>query len=160
MAVLRLFAGAREAAGTGRDEVPGATVGEVLDAARDALRGRRSPTCSSTAQIWRNGEPCELDEAVGDGDEVAVLPPVSGGAALMATRQAGRSRPRPDGRRQRVPSVGPSGRPRRRGAGGSGAATPWCTTSRAPASASGCSGSSWPRSRSPSGPSRPRSCTA
>ena len=34
MAVLRLFAGAREAAGTGRDELPGATVGDVLDAAR------------------------------------------------------------------------------------------------------------------------------
>ena len=33
VAVLRLFAAAREAAGTGRDDVPGATVGEVLDAA-------------------------------------------------------------------------------------------------------------------------------
>src|SRR3546814_8943444 len=34
MAVLRLFAGAREAAGTGRDDLPGSTVAEVLDAAR------------------------------------------------------------------------------------------------------------------------------
>jgi molybdopterin converting factor small subunit len=33
-----------------------------------------------TAQVWRNGEPCRQDDAVGDGDEVAVLPPVSGGA--------------------------------------------------------------------------------
>ena len=33
MAVVRLFAAARVAAGTGRDEVPGGTVQEVLDEA-------------------------------------------------------------------------------------------------------------------------------
>jgi branched-chain amino acid transport system substrate-binding protein len=34
---LRLFASAREAAGTGRDELPGATVAEVLQAAVEAV---------------------------------------------------------------------------------------------------------------------------
>lgn len=80
MAVLRLFAGARDAAGTARDEVPGATVGEVLDGARaryGAAFGDLLPHCA----VWCNGEPCEHDQRVGADDEVAVLPPVSGGAA-------------------------------------------------------------------------------
>lgn len=80
MVVLRLFAAAREAAGTGRDDLPGATVGEVLHAAR-ARFGPGFAEVLGSAQVWRNGEPCAIDEAVGDGDEVAVLPPVSGGAA-------------------------------------------------------------------------------
>ena len=32
------------------------------------------------SQVWRNGEPCDEADLVGPGDEVAVLPPVSGGA--------------------------------------------------------------------------------
>ena len=80
MAVLRLFAGAREAAGTGTDDLPGATVSEVLDAAR-ARYGTSFADVLEHCQIWCNGEPCDLDDAVADADEVAVLPPVSGGAA-------------------------------------------------------------------------------
>lgn len=80
MAVLRLFAGAREAAGTGRDEVPGSTVGDVLIAAR-ARYGEPFSEVLEHCQIWRNGEPCEPQDAVTAADEVAVLPPVSGGAA-------------------------------------------------------------------------------
>ena len=79
MAVLRLFAGAREAAGTGRDELPGPTVGAVLDAAR-ARYGAAFSDLLEHCAIWCNGEPCEPDLAVSDGDEVAVLPPVSGGS--------------------------------------------------------------------------------
>jgi len=79
LAVLRLFAGAREAAGTGRDELPGATVGAVLDAAR-ARYGAAFAELLDHCAVWCNGEPCELDVAVSDADEVAVLPPVSGGA--------------------------------------------------------------------------------
>lgn len=79
MVVLRLFAGAREAAGTGRDEVPGATVGDVIDAAA-ARYGSEFAAVLEHCQIWRNGEPAERTERLDDGDEVAVLPPVSGGA--------------------------------------------------------------------------------
>lgn len=78
MAVLRLFAGARDAAGTGHDDLPGATVAEVLDAAR-VRYGLAFADVLEHCQVWRNGEPCELDDAVVDTDEVAVLPPVSGG---------------------------------------------------------------------------------
>lgn len=78
MAVLRLFAGAREAAGTGRDEIPGSTVAEVIDGAR-ARYGAPFTEVLEHCQIWRNGEPAAGADPVGDADEVAVLPPVSGG---------------------------------------------------------------------------------
>lgn len=76
---LRLFAAAREAAGTGRDQIPGATVGDVLDGARTRY-GAVFVEVLANAQVWRNGEPCDEADPVGEGDEVAVLPPVSGGA--------------------------------------------------------------------------------
>jgi len=80
MAVLRLFAAARLAAGTGRTTVPGATVGDVLEGAcarfGDDLRAVL-PSC----RIWLNGEVTDRAASVGDDDEVGILPPVSGGAA-------------------------------------------------------------------------------
>lgn len=79
MPILRLFANAREAAGTDRDVIDAATVGAVLDVARQ----RYGPTFGEildTCKIWVNGEPVDLDTPVGPDDEVAVLPPVSGGA--------------------------------------------------------------------------------
>ncbi|MBA2281502.1 MAG: MoaD/ThiS family protein [Acidimicrobiia bacterium] len=80
MAVLRLFAAAREAAGTGRDTVPGATIDQVLRAAA-ARYGAPFSAVLDTSQVWLNGDPVEPDAAVGDDDEVAVIPPVSGGCA-------------------------------------------------------------------------------
>ena len=79
MAVLRLFASAREAAGTARADLPGATVDEVLALARERF-GEPFVQVLAGARVWRNGEPASGSEPVGDGDEVAVLPPVSGGA--------------------------------------------------------------------------------
>ena len=79
MAVLRLFAQARVAAGTSREQIAGATVSEVLEAARARFDSEFSEVLD-TSRIWLNGEPADLTAAVGDGDEVAVLPPVSGGA--------------------------------------------------------------------------------
>lgn len=80
---LRLFAAAREAAGRGRDEYDDAdapTVGALLDAARAAY-GPTFVSVLETSRIWVNGdEPGDgLATALADGDEVAVLPPVSGG---------------------------------------------------------------------------------
>jgi molybdopterin converting factor small subunit len=76
---VRLFAAAREAAGTGRDEVPGATVGAVL-AAASSRYGPSFAHVLETCRVWVNGDPAGPDDAVGPGDEVAVLPPVSGGS--------------------------------------------------------------------------------
>jgi len=78
VATLRLFASAREAAGTARDDIPGSTVGEVLAAAR-ARYGAAFVAVLDTSRVWRNGEPTVDSDAVGEADEVAVLPPVSGG---------------------------------------------------------------------------------
>ena len=80
MAVLRLFAQAREAAGTGRDVVDGATVDEVL-AAAPARYGSGFSTLLGSCRVWLNGEEAAGSDRVGADDEVAVMPPVSGGAA-------------------------------------------------------------------------------
>jgi sulfur-carrier protein len=79
VATLRLFAAAREVAGTGRDTIAGATVGEVLAAARSRY-GEEFAAVLATSQVWCNGTPTTDDATVAEGDEVAVLPPVSGGA--------------------------------------------------------------------------------
>lgn len=78
MAVLRLFAQAREAAGTARDIVEGATVDEVLAAAH-ARYGDGFAALLPNCRIWVNGEPAQGEDPVAATDEVAVLPPVSGG---------------------------------------------------------------------------------
>jgi molybdopterin synthase sulfur carrier subunit len=77
--VLRLFAAAREAAGTGREVGEGATVGEVL-AAATRRHGASFADVLATSRVWLNGAPADESDRVHPGDEVAVLPPVSGGA--------------------------------------------------------------------------------
>lgn len=80
MPTVRLFAQAREAAGTGTDVVAGRTVGEVLDAARERY-GPGFDAVLATCRVWCNGEPATHADPVSEDDEVAVLPPVSGGCA-------------------------------------------------------------------------------
>jgi sulfur-carrier protein len=80
MAVLRLFAQAREAAGRSRETVDGATVDEVLAVARERY-GEEFAALLPTCRIWVNGEPAHGNDPVAADDEVAVLPPVSGGCA-------------------------------------------------------------------------------
>lgn len=79
MAIVRLFAAARDAAGTGRDELPGVTVGDVL-AEASRRYGQRFADVLTTCKIWVNGEPADVHDAITSNDELAVLPPVSGGA--------------------------------------------------------------------------------
>ena len=78
MAVLRLFAQAREAAGTSAVELEGSSVGDVVQAATTRF-GADFEQVVAGSKLWLNGEPTEHDVAVGTHDEVAVLPPISGG---------------------------------------------------------------------------------
>lgn len=78
MATIRLFAGAKEAAGTGSGVVSGSTVGEAL-ADAVAQFGERFASVLPDCKVWVNGEPAGSDDVIGPDDEVAVLPPVSGG---------------------------------------------------------------------------------
>jgi sulfur-carrier protein len=80
LVTLRMFARAREVAGTGSDQVPGRTVGEVLDAAT-ARYGAAFAEVLACSRVWVDGdEPADgRATPVAPGAVVAVLPPVSGG---------------------------------------------------------------------------------
>jgi len=78
VARLRLFASAREAAGTSNETLPGATVAEVLEAAKQRF-GPNFELVLPSCRVWVNGEAAEQNTEVADDDEVALLPPVSGG---------------------------------------------------------------------------------
>jgi MoaD family protein len=80
---LRLFAAAREAAGRASDDyelTEVATVGELLDVATTRY-GDEFAAVLRRARVWVNGDDPTTGPAtiLTDGDEVAVLPPVSGG---------------------------------------------------------------------------------
>ena len=77
---VRLFARLRDIAGTAelaRDVGPGATIGsiwrELVGEFPELARYERSISTAVNADYAR------MDQPVGDGDEVAFLPPVSGG---------------------------------------------------------------------------------
>jgi molybdopterin converting factor small subunit len=78
MVQLRLFAAAREAAGTSVCELPGERVGDVLRAASDRF-GPGFEGVLEHSRVWVNGEPVGADHRLCATDELAVLPPVSGG---------------------------------------------------------------------------------
>ena len=79
MAKLRLFASLREIAGTARVDIPGATVGDVIDSANEKF-GPDFESVVETSRVWLNGEEAALDDSVIESDEVVLLPPVSGGS--------------------------------------------------------------------------------
>lgn len=78
MPTLRLFARFREIAGTDETVVEEGTVGEILERASETY-GPAFANGLRTAGVWVNGNPVALDAAVGADDEVAIIPPVSGG---------------------------------------------------------------------------------
>ena len=78
MVRVRLFAVLRELAGTGELQVIGRTVGEVVDAVSEG-RAERFARVAAVSSFVLNGERADRNAPVADGDEVAILPPVSGG---------------------------------------------------------------------------------
>lgn len=80
---LRLFARAREVAGSATEEVDALqapTLGDLLEGAR-SRHGAEFAAILDTSRVWLNGDEPQagLATPLADGDEVAVLPPVSGG---------------------------------------------------------------------------------
>ncbi|HEX3794127.1 MAG TPA: MoaD/ThiS family protein [Acidimicrobiales bacterium] len=79
MARLRLFGPAREAAGgVAQVTITAPTVSGVM-AAAEAQFGPSFARVVSTSNIWLNGDVVPPDTRVNEDDEVAVIPPVSGG---------------------------------------------------------------------------------
>jgi len=78
MARLVLLGPAAEAAGKRQDDVSATTVGGVVSWAGERY-GVEFSTLLASCQIWVNGEACGNDQRIGPDDEVAVVPPFSGG---------------------------------------------------------------------------------
>ena len=78
---VRLFASAREAAGAAQVECAGVeTIADVLSELASRF-GETFGAVVAASRIWLNGDEPDKGEmtALRDGDEIAVLPPVSGG---------------------------------------------------------------------------------
>jgi len=75
---VRLFAALREAAGASEVPAEGRTVGEVVDGVA-ATYGERFAVIAAVSSFVVNGERADRGTVVAEGDEVAILPPVSGG---------------------------------------------------------------------------------
>lgn len=78
MTHLRFFGPAGEKAGTRVVEIPGDTVGELLEVARSRY-GDGFAEVLARSRVWVNGKVAGPDTPVHPDDEVAILPPVSGG---------------------------------------------------------------------------------
>lgn len=78
MATVLFFGPARDAAGVRRASIEGDDVQQVVAAAADRF-GRALSDLLPTCRVWVNGEPADGRVALTAADEVAVLPPVSGG---------------------------------------------------------------------------------
>ncbi len=79
MVTLRLFASIREIAGVNQIDFDAETVGEVVGLAVEKF-GPDFASILPACRIWVNGNPAKEDDKVFDSDEVAILPPVSGGS--------------------------------------------------------------------------------
>ncbi len=79
MVTLRLFASIREIAGINQIDFEANTVGQIIELAVERF-GPEFAAILPACRIWVNGNPAQEDDEVSDGDEVAILPPVSGGA--------------------------------------------------------------------------------
>ena len=75
---VRLFASLREMAGASRLEVEAADVGQVLDELSKRL-GSKFDRIMSAGTIVVDGETVGRERRLLEGEEVALLPPVSGG---------------------------------------------------------------------------------
>ena len=86
---VRLFAALREVAGTSRVEVEDSAAADV-GALLDHLTGRFGPEFQRIMEVGTavvDGETAARDRRLHPGDEVALLPPVSGGGRQIPARR-------------------------------------------------------------------------
>jgi sulfur-carrier protein len=79
MVKVRLFAALRELAGSSEVEAEGRTAGDVADDL-SARFGDRFAQIAAVGSLVVNGERATRSTRIAAGDEVALLPPVSGGS--------------------------------------------------------------------------------
>jgi len=93
---VRLFAALRELAGASEVEASGATVGAIVDELASRY-GERFGEIARAGSAVVDGERADPSRPVQEGEEVALLPPVSGGAGASwgpITHGRGRRAPR------------------------------------------------------------------
>lgn len=83
MVRVRLFASLREIAGASFVEASGRTAGEIVDRLSERF-GERFAGIARVGSIVVNGERADRATVLAEGDEVAILPPVSGGGSTAA----------------------------------------------------------------------------
>ena len=84
MASVRLFAALREEAGASEVEAEGSTVGEVVD---ELCRRYGEPFAriARAGSIVVDGERASPERPLDPSDQLALLPPVSGGGPILGT---------------------------------------------------------------------------
>jgi sulfur-carrier protein len=75
---VRLFAALREMAGSSEVEATGRTAGDLVDQLSERY-GERFAKVAGVGSIVVNGERANRSTPIAEADEVALLPPVSGG---------------------------------------------------------------------------------
>lgn len=75
---VRLFAALREMAGSSEVDATGRTAGDLVDELSERY-GERFAKVAAVGSIVVNGERADRSTPVAEDDEVALLPPVSGG---------------------------------------------------------------------------------
>ena len=78
MATLRFFGPLRDVTKTSSLDVKAGTVDEAIAIAVDRF-GDDFAIIMARSRVWVNGDPSEPSRLLVAGDEVAILPPVSGG---------------------------------------------------------------------------------
>jgi molybdopterin converting factor small subunit len=82
---VRLFAALRDLAGSSRVPADGETVGEVV-AGLSERYGERFGAIARAGSVVVDGERAAADRPLAEGQEIALLPPVSGGSQAHPAR--------------------------------------------------------------------------
>ena len=81
---MRLFAALRELAGSSQVEAEGRTAGDVVDILSSRY-GERFAQIAAVGPVIVNGERAALSTPLTTGDDVPLLPPVSGGSRMRTS---------------------------------------------------------------------------